>query len=246
MADPGHAEASAVPAPRSGRRAPASTAGLQPSSAPTPARRGALAADLEKGYAIALRTRHPSLLTRVRVWIWNFEIPCIAVYRLGQWALRLRARNRLAALPLVAAYFLANFFVRLLRHVEISHRAEIGPGFHLGHPSSIFIGPTRIGANCNVAHNVTIGVGLGSQEAGVPVVGNNVWIGPGATLTGGIVIGDGATISAGSIVTRDVPPGALVAGNPARVVLASYDNAALLWPESVLRAAFPADPAITD
>ncbi|HUI62636.1 MAG TPA: serine acetyltransferase, partial [Steroidobacteraceae bacterium] len=181
-------------------------------------------------------TRHPSLLQRLRVWIWNFEIVCTGVYRFGQWALRLHRRHRLLAMPFVAAFFIANFFVRLLRHVEISHRAEIGPGFHLGHPSGILIGPTRIGANCNLTHNVTIGVGLGAQEIGIPIVGNNVWIGPGATLTGGIVIGDGATISAGSIVSRDVPPGALVAGNPARVVLASYDNRALLWPASVLGA----------
>ncbi len=194
---------------------------------------GALAADLEKCYAIALGSRHPSLARRVGAWIWNFEIACVAVYRLGRWALRAQARVGVLALPFVAAYFVANFFVRLVRHVEISHRAEIGPGFHLGHPSSIFIGPTRIGANCNLTHNVTIGVGLGEQRTGIPVIGSNVWIGPGATLTGGIHIGDGATIAAGSVVTRDVPAGALVVGNPARVVNASYDNHTLLWPESV-------------
>lgn len=216
------------------RRVPPPAVGVQPSSAPAPARPGALAADLEKCYAIAVRSRHPSLLERVRAWIWNFEIPCIAVFRFGQWALRLQRRHRVMGPPFVAAYFLANYYVRLLRHVEISHRAEIGPGFHLGHPSSIFIGRTRIGANCNITHNVTIGVGLGEQQPGLPIVGNNVWIGPGATLTGGIVVGDGATISAGSIVTHDVPAGALVAGNPARVVRASYDNATLLWPETVL------------
>jgi serine O-acetyltransferase len=210
---------------------PAAVAAPGAKPAPAPRGRGPLAADLEKCYAIAVGARRPPLLRRVRAWIWNFEIPCVVVYRSGQWALRLRSRHRLASAPFVAAYFLANFFVRLVRHVEISHRAEIGPGFHLGHPSCIFIGPTRIGANCNVTHNVTIGVGLGAQREGVPVIGDNVWIGPGATLTGGIVIGDGATISAGSIVTRDVPPGALVAGNPARVVNAVYDNGALLWPE---------------
>jgi serine O-acetyltransferase len=218
------------------RPAPASSAiavGAQPSTAPASTRRGALAADLEKCYAIALGSRHPPVLKRLRTWIWNFEIPCIAVYRLGHWAIGLRARHALLALPFLAIYVFTNFFVRLVRHVEVSPRATIGAGFHLGHPSSIFIGPTRIGVNCNVTHNVTIGVGLGAQRMGIPIVGNNVWIGPGATLTGGIVIGDGATISAGSIVTHDVPPGALAAGNPARVVLARYDNKSLLWPDSV-------------
>lgn len=212
---------------------PAAPAGAPPPTAPAAARSGPLAADLEKCYAIALGTRRPSLVWRVGAWIWNFEIPCVAVYRLGQWAFGVKARSRLAGAPFVMAYFVANFFVRLVRHVEISHHARIGAGLHLGHPSSIFIGPTRIGANCNLTHNVTIGVGLGGQRTGVPEIGNNVWIGPGATLTGGIVIGDGATISAGSVVTRDVPPGALVAGNPGRVVNASYDNRALLWPMAV-------------
>lgn len=208
-----------------------SPAGARPSSAPVKVR--ALAADLEKCYAIALGTRRPSLLWRLGAWIWYFEIPCVAVYRLGRWAFRARERVGVLALPFLATYVVLDFFVRLVRHVEISHRAEIGPGFHLGHPSSIFIGPTRIGANCNLTHNVTIGVGLGGQPTGIPVIGDNVWIGPGATLTGGISIGDGATISAGSVVARDVPAGALVAGNPARVVHATYDNRALLWPQAV-------------
>lgn len=43
-------------------------------------------------------------------------------------------------------------------------------------------------------------------------------IGSGATILCGVVIGEGATVGAGSVVTKDVPPGAVVAGNPARVV----------------------------
>ena len=54
-------------------------------------------------------------------------------------------------------------------------------------------------------------------ENGRPVsIGNNVWIGGGAILLPGITVGDDAVIGAGSIVTHDVPPGAMVLGNPAR------------------------------
>jgi acetyltransferase-like isoleucine patch superfamily enzyme len=49
-------------------------------------------------------------------------------------------------------------------------------------------------------------------------IGNDVWIGPNATILKGVTIGDGAFIEAGSLVTRDVPPGARVMGNPAQVV----------------------------
>jgi acetyltransferase-like isoleucine patch superfamily enzyme len=50
------------------------------------------------------------------------------------------------------------------------------------------------------------------------VIGDHVWIGVAAKILKGVSVGDGAIIAAGAIVTRDVPPGALVAGNPARVV----------------------------
>ena len=49
-------------------------------------------------------------------------------------------------------------------------------------------------------------------------IGRNVWIGGGAVILAGLTIGEDAVIGAGSIVTRDVPPGCVVAGNPARVV----------------------------
>jgi maltose O-acetyltransferase len=54
-------------------------------------------------------------------------------------------------------------------------------------------------------------------ELGRPVrIGRNVWIGGGAILLPGITVGDDAVIGAGAVVTRDVPPGEMVAGNPAR------------------------------
>lgn len=58
----------------------------------------------------------------------------------------------------------------------------------------------------------------GLETAAPVTVGNNVWIGGGAILCPGITIGDDAVIGAGSVVTRDVPAGMLVAGNPARVL----------------------------
>ena len=49
-------------------------------------------------------------------------------------------------------------------------------------------------------------------------IGNNVWIGSNATILQGITIGNGAIIGAGSVVTKDVPPNLIVAGNPAKIL----------------------------
>lgn len=56
------------------------------------------------------------------------------------------------------------------------------------------------------------------------IIGNDVWIGRGATILGGVKIGSGAIIGANSTVTKDIPPYAIAAGNPARVIKYRFDQ----------------------
>ena len=56
-------------------------------------------------------------------------------------------------------------------------------------------------------------------------IGHDVWIGYGARIKAGVSIGHGAVVGMGAIVTKDVPPCAVVAGNPARVVSQRFPNA---------------------
>ena len=65
-------------------------------------------------------------------------------------------------------------------------------------------------------HDVTIGTNM--DRPGVPRLGNNVFVGAGAKILGGISIGDGARIAANSLVVCDVPAGATAVGVPARVL----------------------------
>ncbi len=55
------------------------------------------------------------------------------------------------------------------------------------------------------------------------IIGDDVWIGHGATIMGGVKIGDGCIIAAGSVVTKDIPPFCIVGGNPAKVIKKRFE-----------------------
>ncbi|MDQ1098513.1 MULTISPECIES: serine O-acetyltransferase [Chryseobacterium] len=122
------------------------------------------------------------------------------------------------------------FWKLILRHYQIRYgfqiypETEIGEGFYLGHWGSLVINPyTRIGKNCNMAQGVTIGQQNRGKNAGIPVIGNEVWIGANAVIVGGITIGDDVLIAPNAYVNFDVPPHSVVIGNPAKIIPA--DNA---------------------
>ena len=57
-----------------------------------------------------------------------------------------------------------------------------------------------------------------TQRADTVTIENDVWIGAGSVILNGVTIGKGSVIGCGSVVTRDVPPHTVVAGNPAKVL----------------------------
>ena len=71
----------------------------------------------------------------------------------------------------------------------------------------------------------TMDLVVSAPSRGDTVVGNDVWLGYEALVLPGVTIGDGAIVAAASVVTADVPPYAIVAGNPARVVRRRYEDA---------------------
>lgn len=99
---------------------------------------------------------------------------------------------------------------------DIPLNTVIGGGLILTHPNGVVIHPqSRIGVNCLIFQQVTIGVGT---KPGLPVIGGHVDIGAGAKILGGISIGDHAKIGANSVVLDDVPAGATAVGIPARII----------------------------
>ncbi len=94
-----------------------------------------------------------------------------------------------------------------------------GPGLAIAHRGTIVVNAcARVGANCRVHVCVNIGSRAGTHDQ-APVIGDNVYIGPGAMLFGPIRIADDIAIGANAVVNRSFEqPGITIAGAPARKV----------------------------
>jgi virginiamycin A acetyltransferase len=70
----------------------------------------------------------------------------------------------------------------------------------------------------------TMDLVMGAPSRGDTVVGNDVWLGYRALVLPGVTVGHGAVVAAASVVASDVPPYAIVGGNPARVIRRRYED----------------------
>jgi serine O-acetyltransferase len=91
----------------------------------------------------------------------------------------------------------------------------LGPGFFVQHGVGTNVNGERIGANCRVNQQVTIGF---RDNDRLPRIGDNVHIGAGARVLGDLTIGDNVIVGANAVVTKDVPANCTVVGIPARIV----------------------------
>ncbi|QXU53013.1 serine O-acetyltransferase [Rhodococcus sp. LW-XY12] len=90
-----------------------------------------------------------------------------------------------------------------------------GPGLSIAHYGSVVVNPNaRVGSYCRI-HSAT---NIGLFDGSAPVLGDRVYIGPGAAIYGGVKIGDGVAIGANAVVNSDVESNVTVAGVPAKVV----------------------------
>ena len=112
---------------------------------------------------------------------------------------------------------------------DYGYNITLGPGAFLNYNCVIIdVEPVTVGAGTAIGPAVQILAADHPRDPalrrrlvrfGRPVtIGANVWIGGGAIVLPGVTIGDDAIVGAGSIVTRDVPAGATVVGNPARLM----------------------------
>ncbi len=117
-------------------------------------------------------------------------------------------------------YFIARFisqFARFLTGIEIHPGAKIGKRLFIDHGMGIVIGETtKIGNDCTIYHQVTLGGTGKDKEKRHPTLGNHVMVGAGAKILGPIYIHDHAKIGAGAVVLKEVEKGETVVGIPAK------------------------------
>lgn len=96
----------------------------------------------------------------------------------------------------------------------IGNDTIIGKGMLCVHPIGTVVNAKSIGEHFIVGNNTVIGANVN----GVPIIGDNVFVGVNSVIIGNITIGNNVKIGAGSIVVKDVPSNCTIVGNPARII----------------------------
>ena len=170
-----------------------------------PAIIAAAAADLE-----AIRTRDPAAEGYLTPFLYYKGFHALQWHRVGHRLWRERRRQ--------LAYFLQSRVSQALA-VDIHPGARVGCGVFIDHGTGVVIGQTSvIGDDVSMLHEVTLG-GTGKEQGDRhPKVRDGVLLAAGAKILGNIEIGRASKVGAGSVVLKNVPARATVAGVPARVV----------------------------
>ena len=196
----------------------------------------------QRNKQMILNMMMPSGTAKPRWWVRTFLNPL--VHRRGRHSF-IRRRVRLDVVPF-RKFIIGNYTIiedfscvnNQMGDVIIMNNCAIGLG-------NTLIGPVTIGNNVILAQNIVLsGLNHGYQDIHTPIrdqkcstaqitVEDDCWIGANCVITAGVTIGRHAVVAAGSVVTTDVPPFSVVAGNPARL-LRQFNDATGEWEKPTL------------
>jgi serine O-acetyltransferase len=123
-----------------------------------------------------------------------------------------RLRRAGTATAALAAVFAVVYPGERTLHLACS---DIGPGLFIQHGFATIVAARRVGRNCWINQQVTIGF---TRPDDRPSIGDDVFVYAGAKVLGDVSVGDGAVVGANAVVLEDVPPGATAVGVPARIL----------------------------
>ena len=183
--------------------------------------KGALRADFMRTYGYLQGGRLRRIVNCLR----SPGVQAMIVFRFGQW---LDSQPSLLRLGVQPIYFVLHGLVQILWGIDLSRFATIGAGLYIGHFGGITIAPgVTIGRNCNLSQHNTIGLSGQGEKAGVPTIGDNVYIAPGAQLFGKISIGNNVKIGANAVIYKDIPDNAIVVLDPGFKIVSFKGNRSL-------------------
>jgi serine O-acetyltransferase len=139
-------------------------------------------------------------------------VHAVVTLRFGQWLLHQGLSTRVLLTPL---YLIQYHRMKAKWGIDIPRQATVGSGFYIGHFGGITVSPlATIGENVNISQQVTIGVSGKGEARGCPVIGDSVYLAPGAKVFGKIRVGNNVRIGANAVVYKDVPDDAIVVLDP--------------------------------
>ncbi len=142
----------------------------------------------------------------------------IIVYRINNAIYSSKLFKPLKIILLLIGLFFQKL-MEIITGISLPYSATIGSQFYIGHFGGIIINSKAvIGNNCNISQGVTIGISGVREHRGIPIIGNNVYIGANAVIAGNLHIGDNVVIGANSLVVDSVEPNVTVVGVPAKKV----------------------------
>lgn len=186
---------------------------------------------------LTLRLLMPAHQARPRAWVKWLVNPFF--HKKGKGAV-IRRRTRMDVLPfqpfVLGDYSTIEDFATVnngMGPVIIGAHVRVGIG-------NVLIGPVSIGNHVIIAQNVVMsGLNHGYDDPDTPIalqpctvaeinIGDDCWIGANSVITAGVQVGRHSVVAGGSVVTRDVPPYSIVAGNPAKVIK-QYNPGTKIW-----------------
>lgn len=146
----------------------------------------------------------------IKLLYYHVSLRAMAWYRFACWC---KSKKIPAIYGVIDRWILFRFGLEIWGDIE--------GGLYVAHPVGTVIAVQSMGRNCSVIAAVTLGM---RNEHAFPVIGDNVFIGAGARVLGGIKIGDCAKIGANAVVINDVEKDSTMVGIPAKPLLAKSES----------------------
>lgn len=182
---------------------------------------------------VAHRRRWPSRPVSLasRAWLLASSpgLQLMLMHRITHWSYLKRENGgwrswfcRLMVIPLAPL----KLAIKINTKSEIRHDIKIEDGVCFSDQGHIIFAARKTGTGTVIGARVTVGM-RGKADEGRPEIGRNVWIGSDCVVYGAISIHDGTTLLPGTVLTKSIPTGVVMQGNPARLVLQNFDNSEL-------------------